>query len=443
MEAWCDGVCQGKENEMTMNGKRKTEPKFLVNRRSGSLTIMGFSQRDSQGHYWWWAVCDCRTTLFFRVRQDHFLGGHVISCGCRERSRRNSAHKPTVRQSTEAAPAKNAELERQIKPREQTSATVISVPSAPMGTPRKRCFAERSVLGMSNSEIEKLLEGKPRSEQCKILSDIADAWLVPVDSLRLPPGHKCAHGVYIPANSRYQERARYCSICHPYPILRCEFVWCSPNGATVNNIRYSGPPFPPFPVPHWTGERRPHGARRVRLQSRFPDIRSLTHLVEKLGYDGRAAFAVTVQAHQPSLRTVDRRRANPIDVDAVVTKFGPGNEFSAVMSPLHQPRLPKFNWPESSKLVSERFYCPASPGRRTKTGGGWTKQQVQHALNKKRWDSKMKRAVFEIVYRRRMTQEVSEESGLPVSTLYVYASRLRQDMHKIVKDLAKGEKARA
>ncbi len=294
-----------------------------------------------------------------------------------ELSRRNGAHTASARQSKKQR-RKDEQLERQIKLREQTNATVISIPSA---------------------------DGS------------------------LPPGHKCAHGVYIPATSRYRERARYCSICHPYIILRysklrpvilrrSKFVWWSPNAATVKNISDSRPPFRAL---HWTGEPRPHGARRVPLRSNFPALPYLTYLVSELGYNGNAAFAAMVQAHQPWLRSVGRRRANPVDADAQAWTKAHGY----------------------SPHVSMHPYCPAAPGRRTKTGGGWTKQQVQHVLNKKRWDSKMKKAVFEIVYRRRMTREVSDELGLPVRTLYVYASRLRQDMQRIVKDLSKVEKARA
>ena len=33
------------------------------------------------------------------------------------------------------------------------------------------------------------------------------------------PGRKCAHGVYIPANSEDPNRAEYCSECYPYDIF--------------------------------------------------------------------------------------------------------------------------------------------------------------------------------------------------------------------------------
>jgi len=177
-----------------------------------------------------------------------------------------------------------------------------------------------------------------------------------------------------------------------------------------------------FPPPHWVGEPRPYKARRVRLQSRFPSLGYLTYLVSQLGYDGHAAFAATVRAHKPWMRTVDRRRANSIEVDDVVTKFGPGNESSEL--------TPKVNWSKSSKLASPRPYIPTAPGRRTKVGGGLTNEQVRQALAKKRWDERMKEAVFEIVYRRRSSLQVSSESGIPAETLYVYASRLRKEVHE-------------
>lgn len=65
---------------------RKSEPKFPGSRRSGSLTIVNFSHRDSQGHAFWLALCDCQkhqaNSRLFPVRQDHVLKGRVTSCGC-------------------------------------------------------------------------------------------------------------------------------------------------------------------------------------------------------------------------------------------------------------------------------------------------------------------------------------------------------------------------
>lgn len=163
------------------------------------------------------------------------------------------------------------------------------------------------------------------------------------------------------------------------------------------------------PAPHWTGEARPRGARRVRPQTRFPSLGYLTYLVRDLGYDGNAAFAATVQAHKPWLRTVDRRRAHPVDADP--QKRTAPRTYSRIVSVVHP-------------------YVPAAPSRRLTTGGGLTKEQVQRELARRRWDNRTKNAVFEIVYLRRSPLQVSNESGIPVETLHVYASRLRQDIRK-------------
>lgn len=175
---------------------------------------------------------------------------------------------------------------------------------------------------------------------------------------------------------------------------------------------------PPFPAPHWRGEARPHGARRVRLQTRFPSLGYLTYLVRDLGYDGNAAFAAMVQAHQPWLRASDRRRAHPVDADS--QRGTAPRAYSRIVSVVHP-------------------YVPAAPSRRLTTGGGLTKEQVQRELARKRWDNWTKNAVFEIVYLRRSSLQVSNESGIPVETLYVYASRLRQDIRKA--DLREQRKA--
>jgi hypothetical protein len=165
----------------------------------------------------------------------------------------------------------------------------------------------------------------------------------------------------------------------------------------LKRVRASNSRRAAFQPPHWTGEKRPCGARRVRAQTKFPSIAFLTYLVKDLGYDGHAAFAAMTQAHQPWLHTVDRRRGTA------------PHHYSPIVCPM-------------------RPYIPAAPSRRTRTGGGLTKQQVQEALAKKGWDQSMKGAMLEIVYRRRSNLEVSDESGIPVEVLYVYASRLRRQL---------------
>jgi hypothetical protein len=114
-----------------------------------------------------------------------------------------------------------------------------------------------------------------------------------------------------------------------------------------------------------------------------------------------------VKAHQPWLHSVDRRRANPVDADEQAKTVT--HEYSPIVSVVHP-------------------YVPAAPSQRTTTGGGLTKEQVEAALARKRWDGGTKKAVLEIVYRRRSSLQVSNETGIPVETLYVYASRLRQDL---------------
>jgi hypothetical protein len=147
-----------------------------------------------------------------------------------------------------------------------------------------------------------------------------------------------------------------------------------------------------------SGEGRPHGARGVRLQTRFPEVGYLTYLVADLGYDGTAAFAAMVQAHQPWLRSVDRRRGT-----------GP-HQYSPIVCVKHP-------------------YVPAAPSRRTHVGGGLTEERVLEGLRHMRTDPKAKAALVEIVYRRRSTLEVADEFGLKAENLYVYATRLRSHIH--------------
>jgi len=114
-----------------------------------------------------------------------------------------------------------------------------------------------------------------------------------------------------------------------------------------------------------------------------------------------------VKSHQPWLHSVDRRRANPVDAD---TQAGTvTHAYSPFVSVVHP-------------------YIPAAPSRRSKTGGGLTREQAETALARKRWDGGMKKAVFEIVYGRRSTRQISNNSGIPVEILSVYASRLRHDI---------------
>jgi len=101
-----------------------------------------------------------------------------------------------------------------------------------------------------------------------------------------------------------------------------------------------------------------------------------------------------VQAHQPWLHSVDRRRGS-----------GP-HQYSPIVCVKHP-------------------YIPAAPSRRTHVGGGLTEERVLEGLRCMRIDPETKEALVEIVYRRRSTLEVADEVGLKAEILYVYASRLR------------------
>lgn len=182
------------------------------------------------------------------------------------------------------------------------------------------------------------------------------------------------------------------------------FDSCYSADATATNVSESRPPFPP---PHWAGDERPHGARRVRQQTRFPSLGYLTYLVQELGYEGSAAFAAIVQGHQPWLRVSDRRHANSFSADQQLSGQRHQEDHS------------------HSDFTSAHPYYEVSPARRTKVGGGLTLEQVQQGLNRMRQSEQVKAALVEIVYKRRSTLQVADESSLRAEILYVYASRLR------------------
>jgi len=180
------------------------------------------------------------------------------------------------------------------------------------------------------------------------------------------------------------------------------FDSCYSADATAKNISESRPPFPP---PHWTGEPRPHGARRVKLHSNFPSAGDLHYLVSELGYDGSAAFAATAQGHQWWLRVSDRRHANGFSADQ---QTGQNHGYSN-FAPAHP-------------------YYPVSPARRTKVGGGLPKQDVVRALEQRGWDDNTRAAIFDVVYYKLSARQVAAQRGLKVATIYQYASRLRGDL---------------
>lgn len=87
---------------------RPAVPGFPRLKRSGLLTIVKFAGRDSQGHNFWLALCDCQkhnpNPRFTRVREDNLSCGRVTSCGCHrirlmrdnQRARKQSRRHSTV-----------------------------------------------------------------------------------------------------------------------------------------------------------------------------------------------------------------------------------------------------------------------------------------------------------------------------------------------------------
>ncbi len=90
-------------------GRAISQPRFPGNKHSGSLTIVKFSHKDSQGHNIWLALCDCQKyhvdSRLFPVRQDHVLSGRVTSCGCR-RMRLMRGNQRARKQSGQNSPAR-------------------------------------------------------------------------------------------------------------------------------------------------------------------------------------------------------------------------------------------------------------------------------------------------------------------------------------------------
>jgi hypothetical protein len=161
-----------------------------------------------------------------------------------------------------------------------------------------------------------------------------------------------------------------------------------------------------FPPPHWTGEARPNGARRVQARSRFPCADYLTYLVSELAYEPSAAIAALSHAHSPWTRLPDRRRANAFNADE--QNGGQKHEYSS-FAPAHP-------------------YYPASPSRRTKVGGAYAKEKVLRALEQRGWNDNTQAAIFEVVYYKQSATQVAAQRGLKLATVYQYSSRLRQDL---------------
>ena len=153
------------------------------------------------------------------------------------------------------------------------------------------------------------------------------------------------------------------------------------------------------------GEARPKGAIRRRLRSRFPSPEFLRRIVREEAYPPEAAIAAVARTHTPWVTPrPDRRKSSAVNMDD--QNEGRGNEGMSFAQPGHP-------------------YYPESPSRRTSRGGGFTREQVNEGLEKLRTGVTVKRALFEIVYKRRSTLQVADELNLPAENLHVYASRLR------------------
>ena len=159
-----------------------------------------------------------------------------------------------------------------------------------------------------------------------------------------------------------------------------------------------------FLPPHWTGEPRPFGARRVRLRSNFPSADYLRYLVTELGYRGDAAIAALSHAHEPWTKVSDRRTSTD-------------NTHRGVTH-------------ENSSFSPEHPYRPASPTVRTTSGGGFKKQRVTEEIARHNWNDKTNTAVFEIVYMQREPFLVAASLGLKLDTVYRYCSHVRADLRR-------------
>jgi hypothetical protein len=161
--------------------------------------------------------------------------------------------------------------------------------------------------------------------------------------------------------------------------------------------------------PVWHGDERPAGARRVKVCSNLPSAIHAKRLINELAYPPESASAFFSRAHCPWMTPKSDRRKNTCpNMDGYdETTTWQQHDHVNLANPAHP-------------------YNPASPSRRTHTGGGLTEERVREGLSKMRTDDVTKAALIEIVYRRRRTQDVAAEFGLSTANLYVYASRLRE-----------------
>jgi len=134
----------------------------------------------------------------------------------------------------------------------------------------------------------------------------------------------------------------------------------------------------------------------------FPSQAFLLYLVKDLAYPPESALACLCQGHVPLWRLrPDRKSGKTVVEDDLILKS----------SSLSQPHHP---------------FVALSPTRRTRVGGGMTKEQVAAAMGQMRLDGNTQGAMFEIVFRRQSAKDVAARRNLNVENLHVYASRVRK-----------------
>jgi hypothetical protein len=167
--------------------------------------------------------------------------------------------------------------------------------------------------------------------------------------------------------------------------------------------------------PYWHGEPPKPGT--VGLRSNFPSLGYLLYLAG-LGYPWVAASAALSRAHAPWSHPHSDKRRNTCTSSGEIEREG---ERSA--DPGYDPK-----YDSQEYFDPYRPYVPASPARRTKVGGGFTRLQVVGAIAKHGWDTETSCALYEIFFKGKPTKVAAEERGLRVTTLYQYASIIRKDI---------------
>src|SRR4029077_1646843 len=133
-----------------------------------------------------------------------------------------------------------------------------------------------------------------------------------------------------------------------------------------------------LPPPVWHGEPRPSGFRTVRLRTEFPSLDYLIRVCRDSGYPWSAAGAALPRAHAPWVHPwSDRRRSGCTNLGEIERE---GNADSGAQ------RGYASQYDSQQYIDPYHPYVPASPARRTKVGGGFTRLQVVEAIANHGWD---------------------------------------------------------